>query len=68
LIICYFVAYLDRVNMGFAGLTMNKDLGFTATVFGWRAGIFFIGHFLFEVPSISRRSGSGRGFGFLGSW
>jgi MFS transporter, ACS family, tartrate transporter len=51
LIICYFVAYLDRVNVGFAGLTMNKDLGFTATVFGWGAGIFFLGYFIFEVPS-----------------
>ena len=51
LILCYFVAYLDRVNVGFAGLTMNKDLGFTATVFGWGAGIFFLGYFIFEVPS-----------------
>jgi MFS transporter, ACS family, tartrate transporter len=51
LMICYFVAYLDRVNVGFAGLTMNKDLGFSATVFGWGAGIFFIGYFFFEVPS-----------------
>src|SRR5215472_18598688 len=51
LILCYFVAYLDRVNVGFAGLTMNKDLGFTATVFGLGAGIFFLGYFIFEVPS-----------------
>jgi ACS family tartrate transporter-like MFS transporter len=51
LILCYFVAYLDRVNVGFAALTMNKDLGFSATVFGWGAGIFFIGYFIFEVPS-----------------
>jgi MFS transporter, ACS family, tartrate transporter len=51
LIICYFVAYLDRVNVSFAALTMNKDLGFTATVFGWGAGIFFLGYFIFEVPS-----------------
>jgi ACS family tartrate transporter-like MFS transporter len=43
LILCYFVAYLDRVNVGFAALTMNKDLGFSATMFGWGAGIFFIG-------------------------
>jgi D-galactonate transporter len=49
--LCYFVCYLDRVNVGFAALTMNKDLGFTATVFGWGAGIFFFGYFLFEVPS-----------------
>jgi D-galactonate transporter len=45
------VAYLDRVNLGFAGITMNRDLGFSATVFGWGAGIFFLGYFLFEVPS-----------------
>ena len=49
--LCYFVCYLDRVNVGFAALTMNGDLGFTATVFGWGAGIFFFGYFLFEVPS-----------------
>src|SRR5919202_3515644 len=51
LMLCYFVAYLDRVNLGFAALDMNKALGFTATVFGWGAGIFFIGYFIFEVPS-----------------
>ena len=49
--LCYFVAYLDRVNLGFAALTMNKALGITPEVFGWGAGIFFIGYFLFEVPS-----------------
>lgn len=47
----YFVAYIDRVNIGFAALTMNKDLGFTSAVFGFGAGIFFWGYFLFEVPS-----------------
>jgi ACS family tartrate transporter-like MFS transporter len=51
LIACYFVAYLDRVNVGFAGLTMNKDLGFSSAVFGFGGGIFFFGYFLFEVPS-----------------
>jgi len=51
LMLCYFVAYLDRVNVGFAALTMNKDLGFTAEMFGFGAGIFFAGYFLFEVPS-----------------
>jgi len=45
------VAFLDRVNVGFAALQMNKDLGFSATVYGWGAGIFFLGYFLFEVPS-----------------
>ena len=51
LILCYFVAYLDRVNVGFAAITMNKDLGLTATAFGFGSGIFFIAYFLFEVPS-----------------
>jgi MFS transporter, ACS family, tartrate transporter len=51
LIICYFVAYLDRVNVGFAALTMNKALGLTATMFGFRSGVFFLTYFIFEVPS-----------------
>lgn len=51
LILCYFAAYLDRVNLGFAALEMNKALAFSASVFGAGAGIFFIGYFIFEVPS-----------------
>ncbi len=51
LILCYFVAYLDRVNVGFAKLTMDGDLGLTETMFGFGAGIFFIAYFIFEVPS-----------------
>jgi D-galactonate transporter len=51
LILAYFLAYLDRVNLGFAALTMNADLNFSPTVFAWGAGIFFIGYFIFEVPS-----------------
>ncbi len=47
----YFIAYLDRVNIGFAALTMNEDIGLSAAAFGFGAGIFFIGYFLFEVPS-----------------
>ncbi|MEH2563515.1 MFS transporter [Bradyrhizobium sp. AZCC 2289] len=47
----YFIAFIDRVNIGFAALTMNKELGFSPTVFGFGAGIFFLGYFLFEVPS-----------------
>ena len=47
----YFVSFIDRVNIGFASLTMNKDLGFSSAVFGFGAGIFFLGYFLFEVPS-----------------
>lgn len=44
------IAYLDRINIAYAALTMNTDLGFTAQVFGMGAGIFFIGYVLFEVP------------------
>jgi len=51
LIVCYFVAYLDRVNVSFAALTMNKDLGLTASAYGFGAGIFFVAYFFFEVPS-----------------
>jgi len=51
LMACYFVAYLDRVNVGFASLTMNKALGFSSAVYGFGGGIFFLGYFLFEVPS-----------------
>jgi ACS family tartrate transporter-like MFS transporter len=51
LMVCYFVAFLDRVNVGFAALTMNADLSFDSAVFGFGAGIFFIGYFIFEVPS-----------------
>jgi ACS family tartrate transporter-like MFS transporter len=47
----FIVNYLDRVNIGFAALQMNQDLGFTATAYGLGAGIFFIGYFLFEIPS-----------------
>src|ERR1700726_2156248 len=50
LFILYFVAYLDRVNVGFAGLEMSPNLGFTDRVFGLGAGIFFAGYFLFEIP------------------
>ncbi len=51
LLICYVVAYLDRVNVGFAKLQMLTDLKFSETVYGLGSGIFFIGYFLFEVPS-----------------
>ncbi|MGK4845944.1 MFS transporter, partial [Salmonella enterica] len=51
LLLCYVVAYLDRVNVGFAKLQMLNDLKFSETVYGLGAGIFFIGYFLFEVPS-----------------
>ncbi|MBO9670365.1 MAG: MFS transporter [Sphingobium sp.] len=58
----YFVAYLDRVNVGFAKLQMASDLEFSDAVFGFGAGIFFIGYFLFELPSnlILQRVGARR--------
>lgn len=51
LMLCYLGAYLDRVNVGFAKLQMLNDLRFSETVYGIGAGIFFLGYFLFEVPS-----------------
>lgn len=49
--LAYCIAYIDRSNISFAALTMNKDLGFNAYIYGWGAGIFFFGYFLFEIPS-----------------
>ena len=51
LFICYVAAYLDRVNVGFAKLQMLSDLKFSETIYGLGAGIFFIGYFIFEIPS-----------------
>src|SRR6266566_8389431 len=51
LMVCYFIAFVDRVNAGFAALQMNKDVGLSAAVFGLGGGIFFVSYFLFEVPS-----------------
>src|SRR5271166_4253513 len=49
--VLYFICYLDRVNIGFASLTMNKDLGLSPSIYGLGAGAFFWGYFLLEVPS-----------------
>jgi ACS family tartrate transporter-like MFS transporter len=49
--LAFLLCMVDRSNVSFAALTMNKDLGFTATLFGWGVGIFFIAYFFFEVPS-----------------
>jgi len=51
----YLVAFLDRVNISFAALTMNAELGLSPTVYGWGAGIFFIGYFIFEADPGARR-------------
>src|SRR6202795_945027 len=49
--LAYCIAYIDRSNISFAALTMNRDLGFSAYIYGWGAGIFFFSYFLFEIPS-----------------
>jgi ACS family tartrate transporter-like MFS transporter len=51
LFLLYIVAYLDRVNVGFAAIDMNRDLGFSAAIYGLGSGIFFLSYTLFEVPS-----------------
>ena len=51
IVFLYFIAFLDRNNVGFAKLTMSEDLGLSATAFGLGAGMFFIGYAIFEIPS-----------------
>jgi sugar phosphate permease len=51
LMVCYFVSFLDRVNVGFAALQMVKDLHMSPAVFGFGSGVFFVSYFLCEVPS-----------------
>ncbi|HEX3639251.1 MAG TPA: MFS transporter [Paraburkholderia sp.] len=51
LMVLYVVSYIDRINVGFAALTMNHDIGLNEYTYGWGAGIFFFGYCLFEVPS-----------------
>lgn len=67
LFLCYVLAYVDRVNVGFAKLNMQQDLGMSDSVYGLGAGIFFIGYFLFEVPAnmILQRIGARRWIGPL---
>jgi ACS family tartrate transporter-like MFS transporter len=65
------VSYIDRVNVGFAALTMNKDLGFSPAIYGFGAGIFFVGYSLFQVPAnvILDRVGARRWvFYILATW
>src|SRR5580693_7110843 len=60
LFVLYVVAYLDRINVGFAALDMNRELGLSSEQYGLLAGIFFWGYFLFEIPSnlILHRTGA----------
>ena len=50
LFLLYIIAYLDRVNVGYAALGMTNDLGFSPEVYGFGAGVFFVGYFLLEIP------------------
>src|SRR5689334_11038522 len=50
LFVLYVIAYLDRVNVGYAALNMTRELNFSPAVFGFGAGIFFLGYFLLEIP------------------
>jgi MFS transporter, ACS family, tartrate transporter len=67
LFLLYVVAYLDRINLGFAALQMQQQLGFNDTIYGFGAGIFFAGYFLFQIPSnlILTRVGARRWIAFL---
>ncbi|EET21766.1 predicted protein [Francisella philomiragia subsp. philomiragia ATCC 25015] len=67
LIVCFTLAYIDRVNVSFAKIQMMSELGFSETVYGLGAGIFFIGYFIFEVPSnyLLVKVGASRWLGFL---
>src|SRR5881392_684134 len=50
-ILSYVLAYIDRINVSFAGLTMRDDIGMSAGTFGFAVGLFYWGYFIFEVPS-----------------
>src|SRR5215510_6253785 len=71
MMLLYVANYLDRVNVGFAALTMNKDLGFSASVYGFAAGIFFLSYALFQIPAsvILERVGARRSvFCIMTAW
>ena len=71
MMLLYVVNFIDRSNVGFAALTMNKDLGFSPSVFGFASGIFFIGYLLFQVPAtvLLERTGARRLiFGIMLIW
>lgn len=67
LMLIYMVAFLDRVNISFASLTMNRDLGFSETLYGFAAGVFFLSYCLFQVPAnmLLSRLGARRWLGTL---
>src|SRR3954451_8478347 len=51
LVVCFLAAFLDRVNVSFAALTMNRDLGLSTSAYAFGAGVFFLTYFVFEIPS-----------------
>ena len=67
LVMAYFFSYLDRVNLGFAALTMNAELKFSPIIFAWGAGIFFIGSFS-RCRATWRWKNSAPAAGLRGSW
>lgn len=71
IMLLYVTNYLDRVNVGFAALTMNKDLGFSATVYGFAASIFFVSYAIFQIPAtvLLERLGARRTvFAIMAAW
>ena len=62
-ILSYFLAYLDRINVSFAALTMRDDLKMSAAAYGFALGTFYWSYFIFEVPSNVVMEKSGRGYG-----
>src|ERR1700752_1070738 len=71
IMLLYVVGFIDRSNVGFAALTMNRDLGFSPAVYGFGAGIFFIGYALFQLPAnvILERIGARRWiFCIMAAW
>lgn len=68
LAVCYFASYLDRVNLSFAATEMTRDLYFSPQVYGWGAGIFFLGYALLEPPSNYMLHLLAREFGYRASW
>src|SRR5882724_9562148 len=71
MMLLYVTNYLDRVNVGFAALTMNKDLGFSASVYGFAAGIFFLSYAMFQIPAtvLLERMGARRTvFAIMATW
>jgi ACS family tartrate transporter-like MFS transporter len=64
MVLLYVVNFLDRVNAGFAALTMNRDLGFSPSVFGFGAGVFFVGYVFCQIPAtmVLERLGARRWF------